>query len=96
MVLFDTGTPGTSREIYDEDADDRTQLATPRLGKELSLSSCCIASLHIFNSQLWLTSHPRGTVVLLDTETPGTSTEIYGEGTDGCRTCNPLVINRVL
>ena len=27
-------------------------------------------------SQLWLTSHPRYTVVLLDTGTPGTSTEI--------------------
>ena len=28
-------------------------------------------------SQLRLTSHPRSTVVLLDTETPGTSREIY-------------------
>ena len=25
MVLLDTGTPGTSREIYSEDADDGTQ-----------------------------------------------------------------------
>ena len=32
-----------------------------------------------FISQLRLTSHPRSTVVLLDTETPGTSREIYGE-----------------
>ena len=30
-------------------------------------------------SQLWLTSHPRSTVVLLDTGTPGTSREIYSE-----------------
>ena len=30
-------------------------------------------------SQLWLTSHPRSTVVLLDTGTPGTSREIYNE-----------------
>ena len=30
-------------------------------------------------SQLWLTSHPKSTVVLLDTETPGTSREIYSE-----------------
>ena len=32
--------------------------------------------------QLWLISHPRGTVVLLDTGTPGTSREIYSEGVD--------------
>ena len=30
-------------------------------------------------SQLWLTSRPRSRVVLLDTETPGTSREIYSE-----------------
>ena len=49
--------------------------------------------------QLWLTSHPRSTVVLLDTgtPTPGTSTEIYSEDADdGTRTRNPSVINRVL
>ena len=53
---------------------------------------------YIFNiSQLWLTSHPRSTVVLLDTGTPGTSREIYIEDADdGTRTRNPSVINRVL
>ena len=30
-------------------------------------------------SQLWLTSHPRSTVVLLNTGTPGTSREIHNE-----------------
>ena len=30
---------------------------------------------------MWLTSHPRSTVVLLDTGTPGTSREIYSEST---------------
>ena len=35
-------------------------------------------------SQLWLTSHPRRTVVLLDTGTPGTSREIYSEDADDC------------
>ena len=30
-------------------------------------------------SQLWLTSHPRSIVVLLDTGTPVTSREIYSE-----------------
>ena len=48
-------------------------------------------------SQLWLTSHPRSTVVLLDTGTPGTSGEIYSEdASDGTQTHNPSVINRVL
>ena len=48
-------------------------------------------------SQLWLTSHPRGTVVLLDTGTPGTSRAIYSEDVDGeTGTRNPSVINRVL
>ena len=36
------------------------------------------------------TSHPRSTVVLLDTETPGTSREIYSEVAEGeTRTRNP-------
>ena len=48
-------------------------------------------------SQLWFTSHPRTTVVLLDTGTPGTSREIYSEDADGgTRTCNLPVVNRVL
>ena len=47
-------------------------------------------------SQLWLTSHPRSTVVLLDTGTPGTSREFYNEDADGeTRTRNHSVINRV-
>ena len=33
-------------------------------------------------SQLWLTSHPRSTVVLLETGTPGASREIYSEDAD--------------
>ena len=48
-------------------------------------------------SRLWLTSHPRGTVVLLGTGTPGTSRKIYSEDADdGTRTRNPSIINRVL
>ena len=31
VVLLDTGTPGTSKEVYSEDADDGLELATPRL-----------------------------------------------------------------
>ena len=48
-------------------------------------------------AQLLLTSYPRGTEVLMDTGTPGTSREIYSENADdGTRTRNPAVINRVL
>ena len=48
-------------------------------------------------SQLWLTSDPRSTVVLLDTGTPDISREIYSEDADGeTQTRNPSVINRVL
>ena len=47
-------------------------------------------------SQLWSTSHPMSTVVLLDTGTPGTSREIFSEDADdGTRTRNPSVTNRV-
>ena len=47
--------------------------------------------------QLWLTSHLRSTVVLLDTGTQSTSRKIYSEDADkGIRTRNPSVINRVL
>ena len=66
MVLLNTGTPGTSREIYSEDATGETRtrnlwITNPVLlaielysskaiaGKELSLSSWCIASLYIYH-----------------------------------------------
>ena len=48
----------------------------------------------IIIAQLRLTSHPRNTVVLLDTGTVGTSREIYSEdANDGTRTRNPSVVN---
>ena len=47
-------------------------------------------------AQLWLTSHPRSTVVLLDTGTLGISREVFSEDADGeTRTRNPSVKNRV-
>ena len=67
MVLLDTGTPGTSREIYSQDASGETRTRNPSVinrvlalaieltsskaiaGKELSLSSWCIASLYIYH-----------------------------------------------
>ena len=45
-------------------------------------------------SQLWLTSHQRSTVVLLDTETPGSNGEIYSEDDEGeILTGNPWITN---
>ena len=42
MVLLDTGTPGTSREIYSEDADDETRTRNLAIAFEL-YSSMAIA-----------------------------------------------------
>ena len=48
-------------------------------------------------SQLWLTSHLRSTVFLLDTGTPGTSREIYSDDANGeTRTRNPSIISQIL
>ena len=62
--LLDTGTPGTSREIYSKDAAGETRTrnrykpsalaielngSKAIAGKELSLSSWCIASLYIYH-----------------------------------------------
>ena len=48
-------------------------------------------------SQLWLTSHPRSTVVLLDTESPFTNRKIESEDAEGDdRTGNPWITNPVL
>ena len=56
-----------------------------------------LSSLYIFIAQLWLTSHLRSTVVLLDAGAPGNSREIFSKDADGeARTRNPSVINRVL
>ena len=52
-------------------------------GKELSLSSWCIASLYIYNFLTVTDFSLRSTVVLLDTEIPPTSREIYSEDADG-------------
>ena len=54
------------------------------------LQHLCFNHYIFIISQLWLTSHPRSTVVLLGTGTPGTSREIYSEDVDGeTRTRNP-------
>ena len=49
------------------------------------------------NFQMWLTSHPRITVVLVETEPPGTSREIDSEDAEGdARTLNPWITNSEL
>ena len=35
MVLLDTGTPGTSREIFSEDAEDGTRTRNPSIAKRV-------------------------------------------------------------
>ena len=72
----------------------------------LNLTHCLILAFSEWNlinfghyifiiSQLLLTSHPRSTMVLLDTGTPGTSREVYSEDADGeTRTRNPSVYNQ--
>ena len=95
VVLLDTETSGTSREINIEEAkgDQRTHKpldykasalgidpysSKAIAGKELSLSSWCIASLYVYHfstvidfSSEKYSSPPRSIVVLLDTKTPG-------------------------
>ena len=46
---------------------------------EVTINKPKSTSLYIIISQLWLTFHPKSTVVLLDTGTPGTSRDIYSE-----------------
>ena len=54
-------------------------------------------SLYIYHLSTVIGSHPRSTVVLLDTGTPRTSIEIYSEDADGeTRTRNPWITNPVL
>ena len=113
MVLLDTENPGTSREIYSEDDDcERNsqpldykpsalaiELYSSKAvaGKELSLYSWCIASLYIYHFSTVTDFSPGSTVVLLDTEIPATSREIYIKDDDGeTRICNYWMTNPVL
>ena len=67
-------------------------------GKELSLSSWCIASLYIYHFSTGIDfSSEKYSVVLLETGTPDTSREIYSEDANGeTRTRNPWITNPVL
>ena len=66
-------------------------------GKEFRLSSWWIASLYIYHFSTVIDFSTRSTVVLLDTETPGTRREIYSEDGKGeARTRNPWITNPVV
>ena len=87
-ILFFQGTPGILHPFPCMDI----KWNSPLLGRN---SIYPVGALHHYMfiiCQLWLTSHPRGTVVLLDTGTPTTSRETYSEdANDGTRTRNPSV-----
>ena len=111
MGLLDTEIPGTTKEIYNVDADGETRtrnlwITNPVLkplsytAQKLLLGRSWVYPVGVLHhcismiSQLWLTSHPRSTVILLDTRTPGTSREIYSEDADGeTRTHYPWIKN---
>ena len=52
------------------------------LAQTLLQHTAALHSLYIYHFSTVMTSHPRSTVVLLDTGTPGTSREIYSEDAD--------------
>ena len=55
-VLLDTGTPGTSREIYSEDANDGTQTHNPLVINPSALAIKLISSKAIAGKKLSLSS----------------------------------------
>ena len=81
-----------SKCSYNQTRQDGTIL--PRSSK---IETILLFHYIFISSQLWLTSHPGSTVVLLGTGTPNNSREIYSEDADGeTRTRIPLVITDAL
>ena len=73
------------------------QAGWDKSAKKLKIETILLFHYMFISSQLWLTSHPTSTMVLLGTGTPNTSREIYSEDADGeTRTRNPLVITDAL
>ena len=96
------GGKGSEYSLPSNMNEDRTAVycqhsCGPQLWKP---EGCPVGVLHhciFIISQLWLTSRPRGAVVLLDTGTPCTSREIYSEDANcKTRTCNPWITNPVV
>ena len=77
MVRLELATPGLQTQCSSHWAIQLKSYCWEGSGF-IQLVYCIIILLFII-SQLWLTSHPRSTVVPLDTGTPGTSREIYSE-----------------
>ena len=97
MIRLELGTPPYKLSALANDLNSSKAIAGKELRPKLIQLVNCIINYTFIISSLWLTSHPRGTVVLLDTGTTDTSREIYSEDADnGTRTRNSSVINRVL
>ena len=79
MVRLELATPGLQTQLSSHWAKQLKSYSWE--GVEFLQLVYCIIIYFIF-SQLWLTSHPRSTVALLDTRTPGSSREIYSEDTN--------------
>ena len=94
MVSLELATPGLQTQCSSHWATGAQKLL---LGRSWVYPVGVLHHYIFIISQLWLTSHPRSTVVLLDTGTPGTSREIYSEDANGeSRTRNPWITNPVL
>ena len=94
MVSLELATPGLQTQCSSHWATGAQMLL---LGRSWVYPVGVLHHYIFIISQLWLTSHPRSTVVLLDTGTPGTSREIYSEDANGeSRTRNPWITNPVL
>ena len=86
MIRLELATPGLQTQCFSHTAQKLL------LGRSWVYPVGVLHHYTFIISQLWLTSHPRSTVVLLDTGTPGTSREIYSEDADGeTRTRNPWI-----
>ena len=62
MVLLDTGTPGTSREVYSEDADGEARTRNPWITKPSALD---IELYSLTSSAVKEFSLPSGCIALL-------------------------------
>ena len=94
MVSLELATPGLQTQCSSHWATGAQKLW---LGRSWVYPVGVLHHYIFIISQMWLTSHPRSTVVLLDTGTPGTSREIYSEDANGeSRTRNPWITNPVL
>ena len=66
MVLLDTGTPGTSREIFNEDADDGTRTRNPSITNQSALA----IELYSYTAQKLLLGRSRAENFSTGTKSP--------------------------